>query len=129
MEYVQFRVARPTDQLEKVIEFYGEGLGLEKIGSFEKHAGYTGVMFGLPDKKYHLEFTTHELGSPCPAPSKDNLLVFYIPDKANIRKTVDRLNKLGYYEVEPENPYWKVGGKSFEDPDGWGIVLMNNVLP
>ncbi|KAK9767706.1 hypothetical protein K7432_002273 [Basidiobolus ranarum] len=127
MEFVQFRVARPTDKLDKVIEFYQEGLGLKKIGSFEKHAGYDGVMFGLPDAKYHLEFTTFEAGSPCPAPTKDNLLVFYIPDIENIRKIVSQLNNLGYYEVEPENPYWKDGGISFEDPDGWGIILMNRI--
>ena len=74
---VQVRVARPTDRLDDVVRFYRDGLGLRVIDSFEGHAGYSGVMLGLPDRTYHLEFTQHVDGSPCPAPSKDNLLVFY----------------------------------------------------
>lgn len=29
----------------------------------------------------------------------------------------------GHVPIEPENPYWKDLGKTFEDPDGWRIVL------
>ena len=122
---VQFRVARPTEKLAEVIKFYCDGLGLEKIGSFQNHAGYSGVMIGLPDNKYHLEFTAHEGGSDCPAPTKDNLLVFYIPEKEAVEKIVLRLNQMGYKEVAPENPYWLEKGITIEDPDGWRIVLMN----
>ena len=64
------RVARPTDHLEKVVRFYRDGLGLTVLSSFEGHAGYSGVMLGLPDEGYHLEFTQHEKGSPGPAPSR-----------------------------------------------------------
>lgn len=122
---VQFRVARPTDKLAEVVRFYCEGLGLKKIGSFENHSGYSGVMIGLPDNKYHLEFTEHEEGSPFPAPTKDNLLVFYIPQKEVIEKIVERLAEMGYKEVAPENPYWQENGITIEDPDGWRVVLMN----
>lgn len=123
--WVQFRVARPTDKFEEVINFYEKGLGLKRIGEFQGHEGYDGVMFGLPDVEYHLEFTRHVNGSPCPAPTKDNLLVFYMPDKNEIEKITNRLNEIGYYKVEPENPYWKEKGTTIEDPDGWRIVLMN----
>jgi len=122
---VQFRVARPTDKLKEVVRFYCEGLGLKKIGGFEHHAGYTGVMIGLPAFDYHLEFTEHNEGSPCPAPTKDNLLVFYIPEKEAIEKIVERLSSMGYNEVAPENPYWQTKGITIEDPDGWRVVLMN----
>lgn len=122
---VQFRIARPTDQLDEVLRFYRDGLGLEVIGSFENHAGYSGVMLGLPGREYHLEFTAHAEGSPCPAPTKDNLLVFYIPDASAIRGLDERLNAMGYFAVEPENPYWAEKGMTFEDPDGWRVVLMN----
>lgn len=121
---VQMRIARPTDQLEEVIKFYEEGLGLKRIGEFWNHNGFDGVMFGLPELPYHLEFTRHEDGSPCPAPTKDNLLVFYIPDANAIETIVGRLNKLAYFEVEPENPYWKENSYTFEDPDGWRVVLF-----
>jgi catechol 2,3-dioxygenase-like lactoylglutathione lyase family enzyme len=125
MPFVQVRVARPTDQLEEVVRFYREGLGLKQIGSFEGHAGYSGVMLGLPGREYHLEFTHHEEGSPCPAPTRDNLLVFYIPDSDAVNRLVARLASLGHTPVEPENPYWKAKGITFEDPDGWRVVLMS----
>ncbi|WP_088041475.1 VOC family protein [Bacillus sp. EAC] len=123
--WVQFRIARPTDQLDKIIEFYGEGLGLKRVGGFENHDGYDGIMFGLPNVEYHLEFTQHIDGSPCPAPTKDNLLVFYIPDQTEIELVKNRLHQLGYDEVEPDNPYWLGKSITIEDPDGWRIVLMN----
>ena len=125
MPFVQVRVARPTDRLREVVRFYGEGLGLKQIGSFEGHAGYSGVMLGIPGREYHLEFTHHEEGSPCPAPTKDNLLVFYIPDREAVDQFIARLASLGHTPVEPENPYWKNEGVTFEDPDGWRVVLMN----
>ena len=82
-------------------------------------------MLGLPGHDYHLEFTQHDAGSPCPAPTDDNLLVFYIPDRAAIDMIAVRLAAMGYPEVAPENPYWEGRGVTVEDPDGWRIVLMN----
>lgn len=121
----QVRIARPTNKLQEVERFYCQGLGLRKLGGFERHNGYDGIMLGLPGFPYHLEFTQHEHGSPCPAPTKDNLLVLYIPDKESISQVVQRLAQIGYPEVEPENPYWKdKGAITVEDPDGWRLVLM-----
>jgi catechol 2,3-dioxygenase-like lactoylglutathione lyase family enzyme len=125
MPVSQVRIARPTDKLEEVVRFYSEGLGLKIVGSFEEHAGYTGYMLGLPGTAYHLEFTQHAAGSACPAPSRDNLLVFYIPDKKAIDRIAARLSRLGYPAIEAENPYWKEKGITIEDPDGWRVVLMN----
>ncbi len=122
----QFRVARPTHQLQKVVEFYRDGIGLEVIGHFEKHNGYDGVMLGLPNAAYHLEFTQHEHAVPCPPPSEDNLLVFYIPDLEARDAIIKRLKEMGYPEVAPENPYWEHAGVTIEDPDGWRIVLQNS---
>ena len=121
----QVRVARPTERLEEVVRFYRDGLGLKVIGSFEGHAGYTGVMLGLPGHRYHLEFTTHEEGSPCASPTKDNLLVFYIPNEQAIEQLTKHLAGMGCFPVAPENPYWAAHGTTFEDPDGWRVVLMN----
>ena len=44
----QVRVARPTDRLAEVEEFYAQVLGLPVLYRFENHAGYDGVMLGLP---------------------------------------------------------------------------------
>jgi catechol 2,3-dioxygenase-like lactoylglutathione lyase family enzyme len=121
----QVRIARPTDRLAEVVSFYRDALGLDEIASFEDHAGYEGVMLALPGRRDHLEFTHHESGSPCPAPTKDNLLVFYVEDEGAIRQMSARLERHGHEEVEPENPYWAEGGLTFEDPDGWRVGLMH----
>ena len=120
----QVRVARPTDRLQEVVRFYRDGIGLREIGSFNAHAGYSGVMLGLPGRHYHLEFTEHEQGSPCPAPTKDNLLVLYIHDREAVDRISARLKRMGCEPVPPENPYWQEKGLTFEDPDGWRVVLM-----
>ncbi|TWT13334.1 VOC family protein [Planomicrobium sp. CPCC 101079] len=125
MKIAEVRVARPTNKLKEIEYFYCEGIGLRKIGSFSGHSGYDGLMVGLPDASYHLEFTQHEDGSPCPALTKDNLLVFYLPDKTDVEVIAGRLNAMGYGPVPPENPYWEKSGITIEDPDGWRIVLMN----
>ena len=98
--WVKFRIARPTDKFEEVIAFYEKGLGLKRIGEFYGHEGYDGVMFGLPDEEYHLEFTRYIDGSPCPAPTKDNLLVFYMREDSEMKKVSKRLHTMGYGEVE-----------------------------
>jgi len=121
----QVRIARPTDRLDEVARFYHDGLGLPIIASFRGHAGYDGVMLGLPGAAYHLEFTRHERGSPGRAASADNLLVLYIEDAAAVAALVERLAALGYPPVPPENPYWRERGVTIEDPDGWRVVLMN----
>jgi len=121
----QVRVARPTDQLDEVVRFYRDGLGLVELLRFEGHAGYSGVMLGLPGNRYHLEFTSHVNGSPCPAPTRDNLLVFYVPDRGAVTRTSDRLAAMGYSPVTAENPYWdEHDAVTIEDPDGWRVVLM-----
>ena len=104
---MQIRIARPTDKLDEVVAFYRDGLGLPVIGHFERHAGFSGVMFGLPDYRIHLEFTHFDGGSPCPAATKDNLLVFYISNVEAFHSAVDRLEESGHPPVEPENPMEK----------------------
>jgi len=122
----QVRIARPTDRLEAVVAFYRDGLGLPVITTFQHHAGYSGVILGLPGRDYHLEFVSHEGGSPGPAPSEDNLLVLYLPDADGIEAATERLAALGAHPVAPENPYWEDQGVTFADPDGWRVVLFED---
>jgi catechol 2,3-dioxygenase-like lactoylglutathione lyase family enzyme len=120
----QVRIARPTDRLDEVVAFYRDGIGLAEIGSFRGHAGYDGVMLGLPGAEYHLEFTRREHGSPGTAPSKDNLLVLYLPQPGAVEAVTARLRGGGHALVEPENPYWAAISVTVEDPDGWRVVLV-----
>ena len=118
------RVARGTNDLESVIRFYRDGLGLEVIGQFEGHAGFDGVMLCKRELPWHLEFTK-ELGVTAPpAPSKENLLVIYLPERDEWQAAVDRMIRAGYAPISSHNPYWDVQGKTFEDPDGYRVVLQ-----
>ena len=124
LETAHLRIARPTGKLAEIVKFYRDGLGFEVIGSFEDHAGFYGVMLGLPGLAYHLEFTHrrgHQAGS---APSKENLLVFYLPEVDEWQRAVDRMAACGYQPVASYNPYWNARGKTFEDADGYRIVLQ-----
>ncbi|WP_245444942.1 VOC family protein [Pseudaminobacter soli (ex Li et al. 2025)] len=120
---VQVRVARPTDKLEQVIAFYRDGLGLPELFRFAGHVDYDGIMLGLPGKSVHLEFTQHAHGSPCPAPSLDNLIVLYITDADAYERLNLRMHRMGYEAVAPENPYWLERSHTYEDPDGWRVVV------
>ena len=42
------RIARPTNNLERSVEFYRDVLGLSHTGGFEDHDGYYGAFFALP---------------------------------------------------------------------------------
>ena len=124
-----FRVARPTDHLEEVVRFYREGLGLTVIGSFADHEGFDGVMLGVPGESYHLEFTQLRGHTAGRAPSADNLVVFYLPNGNDWRAAVERMRRAGYDPVPSFNPYWDRNGCTFEDPDGYRVVLQNAAWP
>jgi RimJ/RimL family protein N-acetyltransferase/catechol 2,3-dioxygenase-like lactoylglutathione lyase family enzyme len=123
------RVARPTDNLDAVVRFYRDGLGLSVLSSFTGHDGFDGVMLGDPAGKYHLEFTHaagHHAGK---APTQDNLLVFYLPDEAPWQAAVHRMQQAGYTAVKSFNPYWDRLGHTYEDPDGYRVVLQKASWP
>ncbi len=121
----QVRIARHTARLDAIVAFYRDALGLPEIYRFKNHDGYDGVMLGLPGKTYHLEFTQHP-GCPAPAvPSGDDLLVLYIPDRVQLESVRERLERHGHHPVAPRNPYWLRDAVTFEDPDGWRVVLSN----
>jgi catechol 2,3-dioxygenase-like lactoylglutathione lyase family enzyme len=119
------RVARPSDDLQAVVRFYRDGLGFEVLAEFTEHAGFDGVMLGHAGAGYHLEFT-HKAGHVAGrAPTQDNLLVFYLSDEGQWRRAVDRMERAGYRAVTSFNPYWDRRGRTFEDPDGYRVVLQN----
>ena len=119
------RVARPTDNLVAVVKFYRDGLGFEVLYEFKDHDGFYGMMLGGKGAAYHLEFTSrvgHKAGR---APTQDNLLVFYLPDQPGWKAAVARLENTGHKAVKAFNPYWDKNGRTFEDPDGYRVVLQN----
>lgn len=125
MQVVAIRLARPTEKMAENRKFYVDGLGLKVFGEFTDHEGFSGLFVGLPSLGVHLEFTSNKKGSPGAAPSRDNNLVLYIPDKGQIAKIAAKMAAMGYKAVEPENPYWTTAGAiDIPDPDGWNVILM-----
>jgi catechol 2,3-dioxygenase-like lactoylglutathione lyase family enzyme len=124
LQVAQLRFARPTSRLEAAVHFYRECLGLEELCRFEDHAGYDGVMLGLPGTLYHLELTQHaDIAGT--APTGENLLVLYLGTSDAVAPVVARFTASGYQPVEAENPFWATrGAVTFEDPDGWRLVLV-----
>lgn len=123
------RIARATNHMPEVVRFYRNGMGFEMLGSFADHDGFDGVMLGHVDASYHLEFTQrrgHEAGS---APTEENLLVFYLPDRDEWQAAFERMRAQGYEAVKSYNPYWDVNGVTFEDADGYRIVLQHAAWP
>lgn len=120
----KLRVARPTDDLEGLLHFYQEGLGFEILYEFKDHDGFDGVMLGHAGAPYHFEFTRAHGHVAGRAPTPDNLLVFYFPQAADWQAAVARMRAAGYEPVAAFNPYWDRDGATFEDPDGYRIVLQ-----
>ena len=59
------------------------------------------------------------------AGDRDNLLVLYFDDRAQMEQVATRLAALGHLPVTAENPYWTENGAvTVEDPDHWRVVLM-----
>jgi catechol 2,3-dioxygenase-like lactoylglutathione lyase family enzyme len=119
------RVARPSDDLEALLPFYVEGLGLKLLCRFQDHDGFDGVMIGAKGAPYHFEFTRADGHIAGRATSQDQLLVFYIPDADEWRAASARMKAAGFAPVPSFNSYWDRDGVTFEDPDGYRIVLQH----
>jgi len=119
------RIARPVTNLSRTQSMYCDGLGLRVIDRFENHEGFDGAMLGLAGSTYHFEFTYCRAHPVVPAPTAEDLAIFYIPDSSEWQAVCASMLAAGFREVAPFNPYWGVRGRTFEDPDGYRIVLQN----
>lgn len=119
------RVARPTDNLDAVVKFYRDGLGFGVLVQFEGHSGFDGAILGHQGAGYHLEFIRKAGHTAGRAPTQDNLLVFYMPDQAAWDAAVARMKSHGHNPVPAFNAFWDRHGVTFEDPDGYRVVLNN----
>jgi hypothetical protein len=102
---------------------YRRGLGLQIIGRFENHDGFDGVMLAFAGAGYHFEFTQCREHPVCPTPTVEDLLVLYIPSFEDWRRACADMLAAGFRAATAFNPYWEAGGRTFEDTDGYRIVL------
>ena len=104
---------------------YRRGLGFGIIGSFEDHAGFDGVMLGAAGSGYHFELTRCRFHPVAPAPTAEDLVVFYLADFAEWQAACERMAAAGFAQVESFNPYWDARGRTYEDADGYRFVLKH----
>jgi catechol 2,3-dioxygenase-like lactoylglutathione lyase family enzyme len=123
------RVARPSGDLDRATRFYTQALGLELLASFADHACVDGVIVGHPSWPYHLELTRRRIDPLIPRPTDEDLLVFYLPDRSQWEAVSQRVRDFGAPSVPSSNPYWDERGVTFEDPDGYRVVLENASWP
>ncbi len=119
---MELRVARHTNNLQRLIDFYTTHLELQVLGSFKDHAGYNGVFLGIKDTTWHLEFTEDKT-SPNHHADEDDLLVFYFSSEQERGRIKQLFFDSNVPELSPKNPYWKQNGIYVKDPDGFGIML------
>jgi hypothetical protein len=119
------RVVRPTDNLAAIAEMYAKGLGFDVLAEFEDRRGFEGVILGHPKEPYHIEFTSERGHKAGKAPTRDHLLVFYIPDKNDWEAGCAQMISAGFRKMPSYNPYWDLQGRTFEDIDGYRVVLQN----
>jgi hypothetical protein len=119
------RIARPTDHLTALAVMYATGLDFVVLAEFHDHDGFDGVILGHPQHPYHLEFTMQRGHQVEKAPTQDHLLVFYLPDQDEWKASCARMLAAGFFRVSSYNPYWDVQEQTFEDLDGYRVVLQN----
>jgi hypothetical protein len=120
------RIARASNDLNRISKMYCDGLGLRILSSFQDHAGFDGVIIGNTSLSYHLEFTL-QYGVKAPSSHSDeSLLVFYLSDKNEFSQVEAQMEKAGFMKVESHNPYWDQHGCTFEDFEKYRVVLCRN---
>ena len=129
MSFYHLRIARPVSCLEKSRDMYCHGLGLQTIGAFDQHAGFSGVMLGRADMPWHLEFTLCLRHPITPAVSQEDLLILYIPESQAWHHACDAMRDAGFTRCAAFNPYWDEQGRTFLDHDGYRTVIQQRAWP
>ena len=121
---MHFRVARHTNNLEAVKNFYINVLKFDLLGGFENHDHYNGVFLGVPKTDWHLEFTSsnekavHQF-------DEDEIFVLYPETQNEYDLLITNVTNTKIPFIIPKNPYWIQNGKMIVDPDGYRIVISN----
>lgn len=116
------RVARHTNDLKKIKDFYINILGFEHLGGFQNHDNYDGVFIGKADLDWHFEFTK-SLAEANHILDEDDIIVFYPKTILEYTALIKKVEDSNISFIPAVNPYWNENGKMFQDPDGYRIVI------
>jgi catechol 2,3-dioxygenase-like lactoylglutathione lyase family enzyme len=125
---MNLRIARHTDDLEKIEDFYVNILGFERLGGFQNHNNYDGIFIGKPKLDWHFEFTQSDAKADHTF-DEDDILIFYPETILEYNNLINNILENGISIITSKNPYWNnpevSGGKMFLDPDGFRIVISD----
>ncbi|TDO71197.1 hypothetical protein EV143_10952 [Flavobacterium chryseum] len=116
------RVARHTDNIEKIEDFYINILDFECLGRFQNHNNYDGVFIGKSGLDWHFEFTQSETKANHTF-DEDDVIVLYPKTILDYNELINKLLRNNISIITATNPFWNENGKMFQDPDGYRIVV------
>jgi len=119
---LKLRLARHTNQLQKIKSFYIDVLGFELIGEFNDHDNYNGIFLSKDNSEWHLEFTESSIQANHKF-DEDDLMVFYADSIKELNLIKRTLTNKGVNKIKAQNPYWNMNGFMLKDPDGYRIVF------
>lgn len=116
------RVARHTDNLKEIENFYVNVLGFELLGGFENHNNYDGIFIGKSGLDWHFEFTQSKEKAQHSF-DQDDVIVLYPKSIEEYNRLLKKLLETNISAITANNPFWNENGKMFLDPDGYRIVV------
>ncbi|MRX69948.1 hypothetical protein SAMN06265349_101124 [Flavobacterium resistens] len=116
------RVARHTDDLKKIEDFYVNILGFEQLGEFLNHNNYNGIFIGKSGLDWHFEFTQSNNKAKHTF-DEDDVIVLYPKSILDYNNLINKLEHHNISTIAATNPFWNENGKMIQDPDGYRIVI------
>ncbi len=116
------RVARHTNDLKRIEDFYVNVLGFEQLGDFQNHNNYNGIFIGKSGLDWHFEFTQSESEAKHIF-DEDDVVVLYPKAISDYNNLLNKLEQFNISTITAANPFWNENGKMIQDPDGYRIVI------
>jgi len=121
---MDFRLARHTNNLNSIIEFYTNVLDFDILGQFENHENYDGVFLGKQGLDWHLEFTISSDKAEHTT-DEDDALVFYPKTITDYEAILSNIEKFNIAKLQSKNPYWNRNGIMIKDSDGFYVIVSD----
>jgi len=121
---MKFRLARHTNRLKQLVDFYVNTIGLYFLGEFKNHSGYDGVFIGKKKIRMVSWIYTDNWDGRSQF-DVDDILVFYPDTQFEYNSILDKITNNKVIISIAKNPYWQVNGITIKDPDGHCVVIPN----
>lgn len=119
---MELRVARHTNNINKILDFYTKIIGFDLLGEFKNHDNYDGIFLGKKNENWHLEFTT-SIEQANHYFDEDDCLIFYVNTKNEYDEIIHRIHQSNISIINSKNPYWNLNGVTIKDPDGFNVII------